>query len=113
MAHLFVNILGAFCLIHLLLAWIGVSASTNNIVVDTHWDRFRIQDVCSNENRNLRLYLDYNDRGWVRGYPAEAEVADSLPNVLSAGVGFYSSGHTNQSQFGNCSCFSMTTYRNR
>lgn len=38
------------------------------MIVDTQLDRFRIRDICGAANRNLRLYLDYGDSGWVTGY---------------------------------------------
>lgn len=58
----------------LILTWINhiIAADTSgNMIIETHWDRFSIKDVCSTENRNLRLYLDYGDNGWVRGYPMD------------------------------------------
>lgn len=56
----------------------AVQTTANSLMIDTHWDRFRIQDVCSNENRNLRLYLDFGDRGWVRGYTMDESNASKV-----------------------------------
>lgn len=43
-------------------------AAATPMIVDTQLDRFRIRDICGAANRNLRLYLDYGDGGWVTGY---------------------------------------------
>lgn len=53
-----------------LLTDIGVRCdlAANTLLIDAQLERFRIRDICSANNRNLRLYLDYADSGWVSGY---------------------------------------------
>lgn len=73
---------GTACLIVVLVGINYVQAvvsSANSMIIDTHWDRFRIQDVCSNENRNLRLYLDFGDHGWVHGSTVDESNALTTP----------------------------------
>lgn len=44
------------------------ATSAKSIIIDAHWDRFQIRNLCSNDNRNVRLYLDFGDNGWVSGH---------------------------------------------
>lgn len=64
------------------------NAGPMSMLIDMQLERFRLRDICNAQtNRNLRLYMDYGDTGFVRGIardrrverpPNGAEVSDLI-----------------------------------
>lgn len=46
----------------------GGSLAVDAMLIDTQLERLRIHDICNTNTRNIRLYLDHGDSGWVSGY---------------------------------------------